>query len=108
DALIRAFPGLVPHITSDWAGRLVAALQADVLDAALALLTEPLSNEFQVRALITDSVVVAAARRTPMPAWPHTLELAPQPWVLHPACCGFRAALPRALDRAGGHLNDCA
>src|SRR5690242_8132711 len=31
DALIRAFPGLVPRITSDWTGGLVAALQADLL-----------------------------------------------------------------------------
>ena len=108
DALIRAFPGLVPRITSDWSCRLVAALRADALDAALTLLTEPLPNEFQVRTLITDSVVVAAARQTPMPASPAILELGPHPWVLNPEGCGFRAALQRALDRAGGHLNVCA
>jgi DNA-binding transcriptional LysR family regulator len=110
DALIRAFPQLVPRITADWSGNLLTALQENRLDAALVLLAEAQScrAEGQLRTFRSDRVVVVAARRAPLAASPSILELGQHPWVLNPMGCGFRAALQRALDAAGGHLNVCA
>lgn len=110
DAVIRAYPNLVPRITSDWSVNLLSALQEDRLDAALVLLTEPQShlNTGQMRMFRSDSVAVVAARPTPMPASASIVELGRHPWVLNPLGCGFRAALQRALDGGRGHLNVCA
>lgn len=110
DAVIRAYPNLVPRITSDWSVNLLGALQEDRLDAALVLLTKPQPhwNAGQMRMFRSDSVAVVATRRSPMPASASIVELGLQPWVLNPLGCGFRAALQRAVDGGRGHLNICA
>jgi DNA-binding transcriptional LysR family regulator len=88
DAVIRAFPKIVPRITSDWSGNLLPALQEHRLHAALVLLAdaEPRRNEGQPRVFKSDTVAVVAARRTP--------------------ACGFQLAflathLPSVLSDAG-------
>jgi DNA-binding transcriptional LysR family regulator len=110
DAVIRAFPKIVPRITSDWSGNLLAALQEHRLDAALVLLTETETRRdgVKLRVFRSDTVAIVAARRTPTPSSPSIQELGSHPWVLNPLGCGFRAALQRVLDGLGAHLNICA
>jgi DNA-binding transcriptional LysR family regulator len=110
DAITRNFPNINLRIKSDWSGELLESLRSDSLDAAFVLLTEPqlAGKDVQLRSFPRDSVVVIAARRTPVTPSPGIVELGPQPWILNPRGCGFRAALQRALDRERGHLNLCA
>ena len=110
DAVMRNFPNINLRITSDWSGKLLEQLETDSLDAAFVLLTEPqlVSKDVRLRSFAQDSVVVIAARRSPLPPSPSIVELGQHPWILNPRGCGFRAALQRTLDRERRHLNLCA
>lgn len=107
DQVMRSFPTIDLRIASDWSGELLALLQSQALDAALVLLTEPrlLDRELEITSLPQEPVVIVAARQATMRASPDLAGLGRHRWVLNPRGCGFRAALQRALDRAGEHLN---
>jgi DNA-binding transcriptional LysR family regulator len=110
DDVMRHFPNVSVRIASDWSSELLAALQAQIVDAALVLLTEPqsIAKDLELRSFRQEPVVIIAPRQATMPASPRLVELGFHRWVLNPRGCSFRQALQRALDRERGHLNLCA
>jgi DNA-binding transcriptional LysR family regulator len=107
DRVMRDFPDVSLRIASDWSGELLAALQSQLLDAALVLMTDLglADKEMTIRPFAQEQVVVVAARHTAIKASPPLAQLGLNRWVLNPHGCGFRLALQRALDRERGFLN---
>jgi DNA-binding transcriptional LysR family regulator len=107
DELRRRFADLRLRIKSQWSSELVEAIQANVLDCAVALLSEHhrLPSGIASVQIGIEPLAVVAPRdltlRTFSKRSPRLKDLGDAGWVLNPAGCGYRDALVRAYDRAG-------
>lgn len=110
EELRRRFPKIRLSINSTWTSRLVDEVRGGALDCAVGFVSDPpaLPRGLQADVLGTDEGVIVAARDFPIGRSRRLADLAPCGWVVHPPGCGVRAALQRAVDRAGVPLRIAA
>jgi len=106
EELRRAYPRMMLHLVTGWSRALLEQLSASALDVAVvqlatgARLPAPLAGEL----LVSEPLVIVAARRLRLPRVLTLDAAARQSWVVNPGGCGGRAALEQTLARGGAHL----
>ena len=110
DAVMRlkaAFPALEVRSHTEWSTGLLQQVSLGKLDAATLLLPSPSTLPANVagRFITTLEVLVVQSKRRPVVERRSIIKaLAEQEWILNPLGCGYRAALERAMQRAGREL----
>jgi len=102
DRLGRDFPGVALRLYTGWSRDLLSRVRTTSLDAAMILLseTESLPANVQGEVLGSERLVVVASRRRKLESR-RLAELGYAGWILNPEGCFARAALQKALARAG-------
>ncbi len=104
DDFRRRFPKVMPRITTDWTSRMIEDVSRGALDCAIGFVavSRALPRGVDGFTLGSEEVIVVGTRSAHGRRRRRRLvDLAAEPWVLHPMGCGIRDALQRAFDRAG-------
>jgi DNA-binding transcriptional LysR family regulator len=105
DEMRRAFPAVALRLFTGWSREIVERVRSSALDAGVVLLPERENLPLGVdgTALATEPLCVVGARAWRSRAW-SLKEAAEITWILNPEGCAARAALQRAMSRAGHSL----
>ena len=102
--LARRYPSLSLSLIGGWTAELVGAIGSGQLDAAV-VLTNPddraIAPGVEARTLGTEPFLAVTGRQHSLPRRAALADVAALPWVINAEGCGVRAALQRALERAG-------
>ncbi len=103
DRVRAAYPGVNLRLSTGWSRGLFGQVRSGQLDAAVLLLPEADGVPSGVGAteLAPDELVIVQAKRTHARPLRSVKDLNGAHWILNPEGCGARAALQRALIRAG-------
>jgi len=107
DHVRLAFPQVVLRLSTGWSRDLLGRVRSGALDAAVVLLPERehLPNGVSGEQVGQERLVVVAPRQGNSRCVQEIGDLGGISWVLNPEGCGARAALQRALLRAGVNMS---